>query len=277
MNKIVKSFICSIGLLWPALSVSAAGVGVYDLTASDRAEIKANGNFKFDVHFTVVSGRSDVVNKATRLQLRKEVEYLNKYFVSKSGENLVEFVFKDVTFYKDAIRSACNLMLISDIGADTSSSDWRNAINACNDPDVVDPKAINFFIYDGWSDKEETDNGDGYLNITSRGNNNSIRPYVLLDWARLGHTTQSPEEHEMGHAFGLKHICDPSVTNNTMSSNIMTSANKYTDANGVEKDCSDTLGGRGGARDEGFNPDQVKEILRHAVAMDIMLNKLPRP
>ena len=203
--------------------------------------------------------------------MRTEVDILNRYFVSESGENLVEFVYKDLTYYDADNLSQCSLLFLSNIEEDTESRDWRNAVNNCQNSDVVDPKAINFFIYDAWnSDKE-------FESVRSLGKFNDGKPYVILDWWRLGHNHQSPEEHEMGHAFGLEHICDPSVTTNDMSSNIMTSANKYTDANGNEGDCSDDTNGRGGLRDIGFNDEQVDEILRNAVAINYYLNLIPTP
>ena len=71
------------------------------------------------------------------------------------------------------------------------------------------------------------------------------RPYVFLDYARLQHQKQAPEEHEFGHALGLDHVCEPSVTDTGDSSNIMQSQ-----CNGAES---------AGNRQEGFS-DEVENV-----------------
>lgn len=105
--------------------------------------------------------------------MRKEVEILNNYFVSKSGDEIVRFTFKSVSLYANIQNSSCDLVLMSDIGQGYDSGAWEAAIDACNDPDVVDPNAINFFVYDNFD--------AGYGDTTSRGRLNSHHPYVLID------------------------------------------------------------------------------------------------
>jgi hypothetical protein len=114
---------------------------------------------------------------------------------------------------------------------------------ACTDSRLVDPKAVNVYVYDSYS----VAYGDN--DITSHGIHNSGQPLVLLDWQRLDHTTQSPEEHEFGHVFGLIHVCVPGATLNT-STNIMASA-----------DCGL---GSGGQRNIGFDASQLSTIGRYA-------------
>ena len=72
----------------------------------------------------------------------------------------------------------------------------------------------------------------------------------MLDWERIGHAVQSPEEHEMGHAFGLEHVCEQGASS-ASHTNIMASAGG---------DCE----GSGGLRDIGFTEQQIAVILRHA-------------
>jgi hypothetical protein len=166
----------------------------------------------------------------------------------------VGFTFKSASLYADIQNSSCDLVLMSDIGQAYNSDEWEAAIDACSDPDVVDPNTINFFVYDNFD--------GGYNDTTSRGRLNSHHPYVLIDWERLDHTTQSPEEHEMGHAFGLGHVCNPTATSTT-STNIMASSGDYADANGNFVDCP----GSGGLRNIGFRQPQVDAILANALCI----------
>ena len=78
---------------------------------------------------------------------------------------------------------------------------------------------------------------------------NSNRPYVLIDWERLGGNIQNAEVHEMGHAFGLGHVGVPGAQGDT-STNIMASAGEGF--------------GSGGIRDLGFSESQAALILYHA-------------
>ena len=61
--------------------------------------------------------------------------------------------------------------------------------------------------------------------LGGHGRKNGHQPYILLDYERLPHV-QAAEEREMGHAFGLDHICYPDAKGNS-DTNIMASANKY--------------------------------------------------
>lgn len=223
------------------------------LSAEDQVEIINNGNHRFNVHFSIITN-NPLATLATEAQMREEVRILNTYFVSETDENLVEFIYQDTSLYADVSGSGCDLVTMSDDGIQYSSDDWEAAIDACADPSVVDPDAINFFVYDAQG------------SATSRGRRNQNHPYVLIDYARLNHTNQSPEEHEMGHAFGLGHLC---VTGAVLASstNIMATAGDYTDAAGNIVDCAFS----GGQRDLGFTPDQVAEILLNAAVFDTVL------
>ena len=191
-------------------------------TKSDIGQVLDQGSYAFNVHFLVVSDRPAIVVKATEAQMRKEVDILNEYFVTD-----------------------CQALL--DLGnARTEYGDgeaWKTAINGCEDKDIIDPEAINFIVYDSWNSNKE------FGDIGSHGRRNRNRPYVLIDCARLDHMEQPAEEHEMGHAFGLSHVCVPHAKRKT-DTNIMAAA----------KDCA----GSGGERNLGFEPDQVQTILRWA-------------
>ncbi len=222
---------------------------------SIRDLIENNGiSCGFAVHFTVLTNNASATAKATRAQMKKEVAILNDFFVSESRDKIVSFTFKSTSLYADIQNSSCDLVQMSNDGQAYDSDEWEAAIDACSDPNVVDPQAINFFIYDNYA--------GGYSDITSRGRLNSYHPYVLIDWERLDHTTQSPEEHEMGHAFGLNHVCHPTATGAT-STNIMATGGDYPDANGNTVDCP----GSGGLRDSGFNPSQVDIIVTNALCI----------
>lgn len=93
---------------------------------------------------------------------------------------------------------------------------------------LVDPKAINFYVYDSYG----TSYGDN--DISSHGIHNLGHPLVLIDYERLNHTTQSPEEHEFGHAFGLGHVCVPGATLNS-DTNIMASIDNCNGSGGRRK------------------------------------------
>lgn len=97
-----------------------------------------------------------------------------------------------------------------------------------------------FIIYDSYTEKLK------YNDITSWGFRNQGRPFVLIDWERLNYQTQSATPHEMGHAFGLKHVCSPHATKKTPT-NIMSSY-----------DCGL---GSGGLSNLGFNREQYSKIM----------------
>jgi len=79
----------------------------------------------------------------------------------------------------------------------------------------------------------------------SMGGATGNRPFVLIDYERLGNKVQSPEVHEMGHAFGLSHVCHVGAKTSTPT-NIM----------GSKENCK----GSGGVRNLGFTPEQAAKI-----------------
>ena len=194
----------------------------------------------FDLHFVVITKNPTAQRVASLRQLQTEVEILNKYFVTEDRKPLVEFRFKSAIFYDDIKNSQCEFVTLGDTGIPPNSDRLARLFNACNDTKVRDPEAIDVYVYDSH------DSRSGSSDATGHGRNNSNRPFILLDWERLGHRSQSPEEHEMGHAFGLRHECAPGATSRSPT-NIMTSA-----------ECGR---GSGGLRNIGFNRAQVETIL----------------
>ncbi len=197
----------------------------------------------FDLHFAVITKNPAAQRVASLHQLHTEVEILNTYFVTEDRKPIVKFRFKSATFYNEIMNSSCEFVALGDTGIPTHDDRLARLFNTCNDPKVRDPRAINFYVYDSHDSKK------GASDTTGHGRNNSNRPFVLLDWERLDHKDQSPEEHEMGHAFGLGHECVPGATQRS-STNIMTSA-----------ECGR---GSGGLRNIGFNPAQIRTILANA-------------
>ncbi len=192
------------------------------------------------VNFVVLTdnyakAKEDIIN-----DIDNEVSILNKNFVNANREQIIEFKKKNLVLYDDIKNSSCDFVRIGEYEGEYNSDDWQELFNDCKDTKVADKRAVNFYIYDGFSKK------DGFSNKDSHGKNNRNYPYILLDWQRLNHNVQSPEEHEMGHALGLKHVCVPGAKNNS-NTNIMAS--------------SDCGRGSGGLRNIGFDEAQVNIIL----------------
>lgn len=205
----------------------------------------------FDIHFTVITSNPTAQMIATVDQLKEEVNILNNYFVKEDREPIIKFRYKSASLYNDVKNSGCTFVSLGDTTDPYNSEGWAEKFNSCNDPKVRDRHALNFYVYDSHTDK------DGFNNMDGHGKRNSNRPYVLLDWQRLNHNIQSPEEHEMGHAFGLGHVCIPGAKINS-STNIMASA------------CT---GGSGGKRDIGFNDEQVQTIMNYASLIEAKLSQ----
>ena len=194
----------------------------------------------FKVQILVVSNKAQVLRRATRSQLKKEIEILNDRFVTRSGAKIIRFVLNDIVYPDQIQKSSCFGLLAA---ADFKDSDWQNmgrAVRRCQDQTILPWDTIYFMVFDNYSKKY------GYEENDSIGGRMNGHPTVLIDWVRLNHRYQAPEEHEMGHAFGLPHVCDPGARSNT-DTNIMSSY----------KDCE---GSNGGNRSIGFHPEQVAII-----------------
>lgn len=219
--------------------------------------------------------------------LRGEIDILNTYFRDVSGDlvcegdDCVTFELADLHFRADIANTTCaELLAFGDMTErrylDPTDPDYTDlndgieaAIWACEERRMVAPTALNLYVYDEhrWDADAGVARPSG---INSRGRSAErggvYQPYAVLDLARLQHTTQSPEEHEVGHALSLNHVCDPDVAQVSSDSNIMGST------------CAPCDGGpespSGGARNLGFTRvthdvrdcevDQVARIIQRA-------------
>ncbi len=274
-------------LLFGSLSVFSAVAKSEDLTV-------------FDIHFVVLT--PDGPSETTTLTdadtgaaytgediFWREVEILNERFRDASGNPVcdgggcVRFRYHSHTWYEDLADNPCGVLAFGEPTAyvhevcdvethacydefdhPSWADDFQMAMGSCTDQRVRVPFAINFYVYDN-----PTSNNSHGRSFTT----DSVRMgHLVLDAARLLHHTQAPEEHEMGHVFGLPHVSDSSVRSTSDSSNIMCSSDCDADIDGDSKD--DYLSG--GLRDQGFTTvtsicgstttivDQVDQIMTSA-------------
>ena len=227
----------------------------------DPASPSLPTDFVFDIHFVVLTENLAAIGRATTTQLRDEVRILNEFFVTEDRQPIVTFQFKSATLSDQAAQTTCTLVDVIDLAMDIRSVDWLGAFNGCDDRTMRDPNAINFYVIDSWSaDRSFSET----LSLASRNNH---RPFLMLDWARLGHAPGNGEEHEMGHAFGLRHLCVPGATDQT-DSNIMAGLEPPWDPPEPQGDCPTDQEGR---RNMGFDNRQVEVIIASAVIIESVL------
>lgn len=214
-----------------------------NLARQNNKDITTKQIPEIDVHFCVLTSNPKAQQKATLQQLKKEVKILNSKFVTFNRKPIVRFKFKSASFYNDIKNSKDQLAVFGNSKEAGNTNKFTKLFNSCTDKKVRDPHAINFYVYDSYSEKV------GFADIISHGRRNSNRPFILIDWQRLDNNIQSPEVHEMGHAFGLYHVAVPGARLNH-STNIMAS---------IEHSF-----GSGGKRDLGFTEAQAAIIAYHS-------------
>jgi hypothetical protein len=185
----------------------------------------------------------DLGESAGRSYFEAMVEQLNRRFVAKDGpvcgaRGCIRFAYRSHAWISEVKGHECSLF--ENVASPSrkkhmSGSYLRKAVNQCNDQKLRSDHAINVYIYDhckwtnkGWNCKKRT--GHGAYN---RQRDGVYRNYVFLDYKRvllpggdreLDRVRQAAEEHEMGHALGLGHLCSGNVRNTRAESNIMQSA-----------------------------------------------------
>jgi hypothetical protein len=239
-----------------------------------------------DIHFTVITNElpRNTVHYYNPEVLKHFVDLLNQKFISQARTRMVNFRFKSMTTYDEAraqqkSKACIDLVRSGQKVRNIFAIDFSDVFNRCrNSADsspVLDPEAINVYIYDGWS--AETDKS-AFRDVTSTGNFNNGHPVVRIDYRRVYDQGEwnrwAVFQHEMGHAFNLKHVCndEPNGTASTPT-NIMSSANSWPAT--VEAQC-DTANAYTGDRSIGFDNNQVN-VIRNS--LQVMQTKLtpPRP
>lgn len=211
----------------------------------------------FPLHFVVLTNKprapqSDSIHNHPLDTARKVrgqayfhafVEALNRRFTGADGpicgsRGCVRFSYGSHDWLSEVKEHSC--AKLEAVSAPTRSEHMeggylKRAVNSCHNPRLRRDRAINVYIYDSckWADGDwncDKRTGHGAFNRQSDG---VFRNYVFLDYQRvmlpggtpdLDRVRQAAEEHEMGHAFGLVHLCSQEVNNTRSESNIMQSA-----------------------------------------------------
>lgn len=221
--------------------------------------VRSGGTFiagtpSFPVHAAVLDPDASTLDSAAEFQ--DVIDTLNEQFVSEFDEPLVDFRLRSYTTWQavdaaDMESGGVNedpcVDYVQSSGNAFSSSTFTalfgdgNSSSCASGPTVVrDPDALNLYVYD-------------VSNNSGRARRNSGYPWLILDIDRINNpnplTRQSPEAHEMGHAFGCDHVCDDAVDQVSDNSNVMASSGLCN--SGV---CADTFTGpfSGGNRLLGF-------------------------
>lgn len=174
-------------------------------------------------------------------QIKKEVDILNRYFVTDKKQPIFKFELDRYISYKQFEKMQCNLRTELEKPKVVDRSDVLQQFQQCFNSEKPVPE-IYVFIFDGYNSKL------GFKAADSWGFHNSGRPVVLLDWERLNYNVQAALPHEMGHAFGLRHVCIKGA--------------KFKDATNLMAS-KGGCDGSGGQRNIGFNSHQVKIILKY--------------
>ena len=237
------------------------------LNCIDDFKACKNIDFVFPINFVIMTDNGSAKSLTTYSDMENIVTTLNRYFAAEdcrsisNKKKLVTFTMGSYLPYSKAKLRGSVLFRQINTGVDYLGDRINDLFDNEEDELIRDPNAINVYIYDSGLD------GDSGPDKTGHGRFNGGYPYVMLDYARINTRDQAAEEHEMGHAFGLTHICNSMIDDNRQSSNIMTSAGKFQGSGGLSSNGSRQIecNHLGGKRDLGFTPEQAKIILQNAV------------
>jgi hypothetical protein len=193
-----------------------------------------------NVSFIVTSNRPEVQSLDNKAQISKELAILNRYFIDEHNQKIFKFKLHRYYSFQDFKKRKCDLENQLNQATSITPDKLPSAVRACFPHRKT--KEVLFIIYDSYNEKQK------YADITSWGFRNQGQPFILIDWERLNYQTQAASVHEMGHAFGLGHVCSPKATKTTPT-NIMSSYDCHL--------------GSGGLRNLGFTAEQVKTMLNN--------------
>ncbi|MDV7450297.1 metalloprotease [Acinetobacter baumannii] len=209
------------------------------LQKPDLLEEPGNNRPVVPVTFVFTTNNPSAAQFDNFTQMRKEISILNKYYLDDQGKKIFNFKLNRYIPYEEFSKLYCDLKQQINQPYPISTETIPASVNTCF-PKRTASKEVIVFIYDAYSTKWK------FEDVTSRAFRNNGKPFILLDWNRLNYNIQAGSVHEMGHVFGLKHVCAPKATKRTPT-NIMTSA-----------ECKL---GSGGLRNLGFTPVQLQTIL----------------
>ncbi len=209
------------------------------LQKPDLLEEPGNNRPVVPVTFVFTTNNPSAAQFDNFTQMRKEISILNKYYLDDQGKKIFNFKLNRYIPYEEFSKLHCDLKQQINQPYPISTETIPASVNTCF-PKRTASKEVIIFIYDAYSTKWK------FKDVTSRAFRNNGKPFILLDWNRLNYNIQAGSVHEMGHVFGLKHVCAPKATKRTPT-NIMASA-----------ECKL---GSGGLRNLGFTPVQLQTIL----------------
>lgn len=207
------------------------------LTFSSFAEAKTPPVVK--INFVFATSNTEGLRNDNLKQIHKELSILNHYFVDQGNEQIFQFKLNQYINYSQFKKMNCNLRQILEQPKSIQHLEVKKYFNQCF---TREPNTVYLFIYDAYNLKR------GHNDITSWGFNNNNRPFVLIDWERLNYKTQAALPHEMGHAFGLRHVCAPNA--------------KLKDATNIMASVGNLCSGSGGQRNQGFDQNQLEIIIQ---------------
>lgn len=155
------------------------------------------------VNFVFATNQSTTAKYDHVEQIKKELSILNQYFVDEKNQKIFEFRLNKYLSFDHSNKKNCTLAQILQSPQVIEHIALKSAFNTCfhSPPRLVTPPEVYFFIFDAYAPNI------GYKSVTSWGFRNAGKPLILIDWERLNDNIQAAVPHEMGHAFGLRHVC----------------------------------------------------------------------